>query len=321
MNEFDLINHYFNNQGIKRQDVIQGIGDDGAILQFPSDQHLIVTTDTLVAGNHFLETAPAAAIAHKALASNLSDLAAMGAMPLWCSLALTLPRVDTAWIASFCEGFYKLANKHQVQLIGGDTTKGPLSLTLTLHGAVPKGKALCRKGAKAGDLIYVTGYLGESAAGLDCLLNDKVLVSNTDKKALIDAHYYAIPRLEAGQAVRTLASSGLDISDGLVSDLKHILTQSQVGGQINADCLPLSPLFKRYCKDPETAAKIALTSGEEYELCLTLPPCHKKAFEQALIKTNTPFTVIGQITDQKGLSLYWQGKPCDWILSGWDHFA
>ncbi len=321
MNEFDLINHYFKDQGIKRADVIQGIGDDGAILQCPFDQHLVVTTDTLVAGNHFLETAPAAAIAHKALASNLSDLAAMGAAPLWCSLALTLPRVDKTWIASFCDGFYKLANKHKVQLIGGDTTRGPLSLTLTLQGAVPKGEALCRKGAKAGDYIYVTGSLGESAAGLDCILNQKVSVSNADKKALIKAHFYAEPRLEAGQAVRTLASSGLDISDGLVSDLVHILNQSQVGGEINADTLPLSPLFRRYCQDPMSAAKIALTSGEEYELCLTVSPDNKNAFEQALIKTNTPFTAIGRITKQKGLSFYWQRKPIDWVLSGWDHFA
>ncbi len=321
MNEFDLINHYFKDKGIKRDDVIQGIGDDGAILQCPLNQHLIVTTDTLVAGNHFLETAPAAAIAHKALAANLSDLAAMGAVPLWCSLALTLPRIDKNWLASFCDGFYKLANKHKVQLIGGDTTKGPLSLTLTLQGAVPKGEALCRKGAKVGDFIYVTGSLGESAAGLDCILNPKASVSDEDRKALIKAHFYATPRLEAGQAVRTLASSCLDISDGLVSDLGHILTKSQVGGQINADSLPLSPLLKRYYQDPELAAKIALTSGEEYELCLTVSPDNKAAFEQALMKTNTPFTPIGRITEQKGLSLYWQGKPIDWALSGWDHFA
>lgn len=325
-NEFDLIEYYFKQSSFVRDDVIKGIGDDGAILSVPPAHHLIVTTDTLVAGNHFLSSADPAAIAHKALASNLSDLAAMGAKPLWCSLALTLPEINSSWLKAFCAAFHQLARKYQVQLIGGDTTKGPLSLTLTLHGAVPVGQAIRRDTAKVGDLIYVTGTLGESAAGLAEILktqhcSELDALLSPSAQALMHAHYYATPRVELGQAVRSFVSSGLDISDGLVSDIQHILKASHVSAQIDAACLPLSALLRSQYPDLKKAAQLALTSGEEYELCLTVSPVNQTAFEDACAQTNTLITQIGKIEIGKGLTLTWQGEPCNWSLSGWDHFV
>ncbi len=226
--EFDLISRYFQTQNVSRRDVNVPIGDDCAILTVPEGNQLAVTTDTLVAGTHFLACAPAELVAHKALAANLSDLAAMGATPAWVSLALTLPEPDEAWVKAFCNGFFKLAEYFNVQLIGGDTTKGDvLSITITAQGVVPAGTALTRGGAAIGDWVYVTGTLGDSAAGLDAILGGKNATLGVSD-VLRERHYKRTPRVLAGQSLRSIASACVDISDGLVSDLGHILSRSGV---------------------------------------------------------------------------------------------
>ncbi|MFL7009505.1 thiamine-phosphate kinase [Enterovibrio norvegicus] len=318
-NEFDLIHRYFKAQPVVRKDVVLGIGDDAAVISLPENSQLVVTTDSLVAGTHFLADADPVKVAHKALASNLSDLAAMGAVPAWCSLALTMPSPDEAWLAGFCDGFYKLAEYYNVQLIGGDTTKGPLSITITLQGIVPAGTAIRRDGANAGDWLYVTGNLGDSAAGLDVILSGNA-PSTELEETLLNRHYYSQPRVLAGQALRAVASSALDISDGLAADLSHILKASGVSAVINTEALPVSDALLEYAGCAENAAKMALSSGEEYELCFTVPESHRGAIDTALAHTNTPVTCIGQIRHGEGLQLRWQGQAVDWQLAGWDHF-
>ncbi len=317
--EFDLIRHYFTQQSFQRHDVVLGIGDDAAILSVPPDHQLVVTTDTSVAGIHFLDSADPHAIAYKCLASNLSDLAAMGATPTWCSLALTLPSIDESWLTRFCDGLFSLANQYDLQLIGGDTTKGPLSITFTLHGVVPTGKALRRDGASVGDYIYVTGHLGESAAGLTHILSN-ASEHSLEATDLIAAHYYPTPRIKAGILLRDHASAALDISDGLIADLGHILKASHLGARIDVHDLPISKCLLKSTENQEAAQVLALTSGEEYELCFTLPPEKKAKTEAILTHSAIPFSCIGRLTDEKGIVLMNQSKVLNWELSGWDHF-
>lgn len=320
-NEFDLIARYFAHQAVNRKDVALAIGDDCAVLDVPVGSQLAVSTDSLVAGTHFLPEADPVRVAHKALASNLSDLAAMGATPAWVSLALTMPEPDEAWLAGFCQGFFALAEYYNVQLIGGDTTKGPLSLTLTVQGFVPQGKALTRCGAQSGDWIYVTGTLGDSAAGLALLLGQTSVDDAELAETLIERHYCAQPRILAGQALRGIASAALDISDGLVSDLGHILKRSGVAAVIEADKLPLSEELRRFEPDAEKASQLALTSGEEYELCFTVPEVNRGAVETALAHCGVKATCVGQLRPGTGITLFNAGEAVDWQLQGYDHFA
>ncbi|MGF1685945.1 thiamine-phosphate kinase [Photobacterium japonica] len=320
-NEFDLIARYFAHQAVNRKDVALAIGDDCAVLEVPVGSQLAVSTDSLVAGTHFLAEADPVRVAHKALASNLSDLAAMGATPAWVSLALTMPEPDEVWLAGFCQGFFALAEYYNVQLIGGDTTKGPLSLTLTVHGFVPHGKALTRSGAQSGDWIYVTGTLGDSAAGLALILGQTTVDDPQLADVLVERHYCAQPRILAGQALRGIASAALDISDGLVSDLGHILKRSGVAAVLNVETLPLSEELRRFAPDADTACQLALTSGEEYELCFTVPEGNRGALETALAHCGVKATCVGQLRPGAGVTLLKAGKAVDWQLQGYDHFA
>lgn len=320
-NEFDLIARYFEHQSVNRRDVALAIGDDCALLSVPTGSHLAVSTDSLVAGTHFLADADPALIAHKALASNLSDLAAMGATPAWVSLALTMPEPNEAWLSQFCEGFFALAEYFNVQLIGGDTTKGPLSITLTVHGFVPEGKALTRAGANSGDWIYVTGNLGDSAAGLAILLNEVTVEDDALRNTLLERHYKAHPRILAGQALIGIASAALDISDGLISDLGHILKRSQVSAVIDVDKLPLSDELLTFESDRQKAQQLALTSGEEYELCFTVPEENRGAVDTSLAHSGVKVTCIGQLRPGQGIQLTQNDKLLDWQLHGFDHFA
>lgn len=317
--EFNLITTYFVNRQTQRKDVQLSLGDDSALVTSPENVQIAISTDTLVAGTHFLEHANPAWVAHKALASNLSDLAAMGASPAWVSLALTLPEPDEMWLAPFSESFFELANYFNIQLIGGDTTKGPLSITLTVQGFVPEGKAMRRDGAKVGDWIYVTGTLGDSAAGLEVVL-DESKRSKPFAEELERRHYLATPRLVVGQALRNVASSCLDVSDGLISDLKHIMDASNVGAVINVDAIPLSDELLAYCDDKDEALKMALISGEEYELCFCVPEEHKGQMDTLLAYSGTTATCIGQIRSGGELVLEKEGQKLDWQLSGYDHF-
>lgn len=268
--EFSLIARYFDRVRTSRLDVETGIGDDCALLNIPEKQTLAISTDTLVCGRHFLPDIDPADLAYKALAVNVSDLAAMGADPAWLTLALTLPEVDEAWLEAFSDALFEQLNYYDMQLIGGDTTAGPLSMTLAIHGYVPAGRALKRSGAKPGDWIYVTGTPGDSAAGLAILQNRLAVEDADDAAYLVKRHLRPTPRILHGQALRERASSAIDLSDGLISDLGHILKASGVGARIDLDLFPLSEPLRRHA-DPEQALRWALSGGEDYELCFTVP--------------------------------------------------
>lgn len=317
--EFDLITRYFNRQQNNRKDVRLGIGDDCALLIPPLQNELAISTDTLVCGTHFLPDINPADLGYKALAVNLSDLAAMGADPAWLSLALTLPEVNEPWLAAFSDSLFSLLDYYEMQLIGGDTTRGPLSLTLTVHGWIPVDKALTRSGAKAGDWIFVTGTLGDSAAGLAVLQAQLKVDDDARCDYLVNRHLRPTPRILAGQALRQLASSALDLSDGLASDLGHILKASGCGARIDLDKIPLSEALAHSCSR-EQALRWALTGGEDYELCFTVPEKNRGAIETALAALALPCTCIGQIAANGGFKLFDGGEPVEFEARGYDHF-
>ncbi|MCI1677328.1 MAG: thiamine-phosphate kinase [Ewingella americana] len=319
--EFDLIARYFNRYRTARRDVQLGIGDDCALLTVAEKQLLAVSTDTLVEGIHFLKTIDPADLGYKALAVNLSDLAAMGADPAWVSLALTLPEVNTEWLEAFSDSLFEQLNYYGMQLIGGDTTRGPLSMTLTIQGLIPVDRALTRGGASVGDWIFVTGSLGDSAAGLAMLL-DQLTVDNAEHRdTLLQRHLRPTPRILQGQALRGLATSAIDISDGLISDLKHVLTASGCGARIDLDALPLSEALLGSV-DGDRALKWALTGGEDYELCFTVPEINRGALDVALSHLGVDFTCVGQMAPlSEGITFLRSGEPVELDWQGFDHFS
>lgn len=319
MKEFQLIEHFFNRQTQKRRDVELGIGDDCALVQPAENKSIAISCDTLVENVHFYPDIPPQALGYKSLAVNLSDLASMGAEPAWMTLALTLPDVNEAWLTAFSRGLFEAAEYYNVSLIGGDTTRGPRSISITINGLVPKGTALTRSGAKNGDWIYVTGNLGDSGLGLDVIRGNKI-VDPEYKEYLINRHYYPSPRVLAGQALRRLASSAIDLSDGLASDIKHVLKQSDVGAVIDVDLLPLSDALKGSVSETE-AFSYALSGGEDYELLFSVPEAQKGALETALAHTGVSFTKIGQVTSGNTLRLIRNGEPFSLTNIGFEHFS
>lgn len=289
VDEFALIRRYFAALTPDAGGVVLGVGDDAALLRPSAGCELVVTSDTLVAGRHFPPQTTAFDIGWKSLAVNLSDLAAMGAQPRWFTLALTLPQADDAWLAGFADGLAALARRHGVALVGGDTTRGPLSITITALGEVPAGQALRRDRAQAGDAVCVTGTLGDAALALTGI-DDEHLRMRLDRPE---------PRIAAGLALRGIAHAALDLSDGLVGDLQHILDASGVGAVVDADALPASPSLARLASQ---AARLGcqLAGGDDYELCLCLPPECVAAARAAL---DVPLTVIGRITAEPTLRL------------------
>jgi len=306
--EFDLINRFFKNRGHQRKDVIMGIGDDAAITKIPNKQCLAVTTDTLVNGVHFLPETPAEAVAYKAVAVNLSDLAAMGAEPAWISLSLSLPSTDAVWLDDFTKGLFELSQYYSVQLIGGDTVRGTLAVTITAQGFVPIDSALTRSGAKPGDWIYVTGTLGDAGAGLE-ILKGELQASSEDAEYLIHRHQYPSPRVLAGTALRRSASACIDISDGLLADIQHILDNSECGALINVEKLPISDPLNRVVSTDQ-AIDLALAAGDDYELIFTVAEDYKSKVETAFTSFNVNATCIGQITGATGkIDLRCNDKP------------
>ncbi|MBD3587331.1 thiamine-phosphate kinase [Salinimonas sp. HHU 13199] len=297
MKEFDLIGRYFVDGGYQRKDVVVGIGDDCAVTTVASHQQLAITTDTLVAGVHFLKDAPAKSVAYKAVAVNLSDLAAMGAEPAWISLSLSISDVDEAWMVDFADGMYELTRYYSVQLIGGDTVRGPLSMTITAQGFIPPDNALKRSTAKPGDWIYVTGHLGDAAAGLD-ILTHKLDAGDGVKEYLVNRHLFPTPRVAAGTSLRRVASSCIDVSDGFLSDLKHILRASGCGAVVQVDKLPVSSQL-RDTVALQQAIDYALTGGDDYELIFTVNEEQRGNLETALASTGIKITCVGQITGQE----------------------
>ncbi|MEH0875462.1 thiamine-phosphate kinase [Pectobacterium cacticida] len=319
--EFDLIARYFNRGRGARRDVEVGIGDDCALLTVADKQVLAVSTDTLVSGVHFLPEIDPADLGYKSLAVNLSDLAAMGADPAWLFLAITLPQSNSQWLSAYSDSLFELLDYYGMQLVGGDTTRGPLSLTLTIHGLVPAGRALTRSGARIGDWIYVTGSLGDSAAGLAILQHTLHVDDDEARQGLVQRHLRPHPRILQGQALRDLASAAIDLSDGLISDLPHILKASGCGARINLDAIPQSE-WLRNCVDEEQALRWALSGGEDYELCFTVPEINRGALELALGHLGATYTCIGQIGPaSEGLRFFRDNKATELNWKGYDHFS
>lgn len=300
MTEFELIQQYFTQDYPKRDDVILSVGDDAAVCQVPSDQQLAISVDTLVAGVHFPLQTPPAAIGHKALAVNLSDMAAMGAKPAWMTLALTCPSIDQAWLAAFTQGLRLLAEQAKVSLIGGDTTQGPLTITIQVIGLLPQGRALVRSGAQPGDAIYVTGTIGDAGVGLAIAQGQRDVAAPWDAW-LLSRLTHPSPRWQAGQALLGVASSAIDISDGLAADIGHLLTASRVGATLQIEQLPLSQAMRESVSSAE-AWHFALTAGDDYELCFTVPPTVTPLLADLLPPT-LRYTRIGTIEAKPGLRL------------------
>ena len=298
VDEFDIIRRHFVRSRLARADVVTGIGDDAALLQVPHRHELVVCIDTLVAGRHFPEDTRPAAIGHKALAVNLSDLAAMGADPAWATLALTMPDYDAAWMEDFMQGFFQLADHCSVELVGGDTTRGPLTVTVQAHGFVPQGQAVLRRGAQPGDLLYVTGTPGD--AGLALYLQDAA--SDTLRKRLD----FPAPRIAAGKALRGQASAAIDVSDGLLADLGHLLEIDGLGATLRVDDLPRSREFLGRLKHAGIEAdtlfyELPLAAGDDYELCFTVAADKAALLEAAISSLDCGCTCIGVIEAEAGI--------------------
>ncbi|OKY24640.1 thiamine-phosphate kinase [Thalassotalea sp. PP2-459] len=319
MKEFELIKTYFTEQLVNRRDVVVGIGDDCAVIAPAEKQNIAITTDTLIDGVHFPKNTPAKAIGHKAVAVNLSDLAAMGAEPTWISIAISLPVVDEDWISDFCEGMFALCEFYNVQLIGGDTTQGPLSITITAQGTVPPNKQITRSGAKAGDWIYVTGELGDSALALKHYYGDITLRGDVLVHAMNRLNEPK-PRVLAGKAIREYASAAIDISDGLLADLSHICKASNVGANIVLEDLPLSSELIASI-GAEQAMELALSGGDDYELLMTVSEDNKVGMETTLADMGTKVTCIGQLNGNLKITTTLNNKPAQLNLKGFEHFA
>jgi len=288
MAEFDLIAR-IRARAASRDDVVLGIGDDGALLRMPPGRLLVVATDTLNAGVHFPEDTLPAAVGWKALAVNLSDLAAMGAVPAWCTLSLSLPEGDALWVERFLDGFLALAAEHGVALVGGDTTRGPLSVCVTVHGFVDEGRALRRAGARVGDDLWVSGTLGDAAAALSQWRAGGA--AEASLRARLDR---PTPRLALGQALAGIATTCIDVSDGLLADLGHLCSASGVGADVELDSLPASPALAALFTD-ETRHVLQAGGGDDYELCFTAAAAHADAVRAATEQAGTPVTRIGRI--------------------------
>ena len=320
--EFDIIRQYFTSSVISesRADVILGIGDDAAILNVPEGHHLAQSVDTLVAGVHFPIETSAEDIAYKALAVNLSDLAAMGAEPAWFTLAITLPDDNEAWLKAFSESLLSLAKEFNIQLIGGDTTNGPLCISITINGFVPKGKALTRNKAQVTDKIYVSGTIGDAALALaswqgQCLLRDDS-VSYLKKRL-----NRPLPRVELGLLLREYASSCIDISDGLIADLEHITDSSHVGARIVFEEIPLSNEVNLNLTDEALIIPLVLSGGDDYELCFTIPVTKQAEFEKIIKDNEILVTCIGEIESQSGVRCIKDNKEIDIQATGYKHFV
>ena len=313
--EFDLIERV-RRRVAPRADVALGIGDDAAVLRVPAEHELVVTADTLNVGVHFpVETAPFD-IGWKALAVNLSDLAAMGAAPAWISLSLSLPQADATWVDAFIDGLLALAQTHRVSLIGGDTTRGPLSIAITAMGFVLTGTALRRQGAQPGDEIWITGAPGDAAGALAQWQAGGEMDSSL--RARLDR---PTPRVDAGLALRGRASACIDVSDGVLADLGHVLRASSVGARVELARLPTSEALRRGFPDSARRLGLQLGGGDDYELCFTAPPAQREAIVAALATCDTPACIIGRIEAEPGLRvLDADGTPWAGRIAGWDHF-
>ena len=320
MNEFEIISRYFTRPADDRAVEI-GVGDDAAVLR--PDGRIVVTVDTLVPDVHFPADAPPDAVGHRALAVSLSDIAAMGARPRWCTLALTLPRADSEWLEPFAAGFFALAGRFGVSLVGGNLTRGPLAISVDAIGTLDRAAApLTRGGGRPGDDVYVTGTLGDAAAGLACLASRGETSARADvgplARALVSRYLKPTPRVDAGLALSGVASAAIDISDGLAADLGHVCRASGCGAEIDVDALPCSEAL-RSLFSADDVLRFALGGSDDYELCFTAPPGAAERVAAAL--GATPFRRIGRLTDPPDIVFLRGTERIEPPLPGYLHFA
>jgi thiamine-monophosphate kinase len=319
LSEFDLIDRYFRRCGAKRADVRVGVGDDAAILECPAGAELVAAVDSLVAGVHFPHGSPPASIGHRALAVNLSDLAAMGARPAWALLALTLPQADESWLSEFAAGMSALARDHEVAVVGGDTTSGPLCITVQVLGHVQRSSALLRSGGQPGDAVFVSGTPGDAAAGL--AIEQNKLAADAEAAAYLrDRFLYPSPRLALGDCLRRYAGACIDVSDGLLGDASKLARASGCGVEISYRDLPVSEALKR-AVGQERARELALTGGDDYELCFSVRPVHVARLLAELPPERWGYTRIGTLRETPGAEVLRDGTVMSLSHSGYDHFV
>jgi thiamine-monophosphate kinase len=325
LGEFELIEKYFREpaEALRRErgDVVLGIGDDAALLQVPAGMELVAALDTLVEGRHFPAGSPAASLGHRALAVNLSDLAAMGAQPAWFLLSLTMPQAHEDFLRGLAGGLLALAEKHRIALVGGDTTAGPLSVTVQALGLVPEGTALRRNIARPGDLLFVSGTPGDAAAGLALEMGAPAAASldAEQQQYLRQRFLFPTPRLLLGQQLRGLASGCIDVSDGLAADAGKLAHASGCGARIEAGRLPISAALR--AQQAEAAESLALTGGDDYELCFTVPPSRVDELLARLSNVKCRVSQIGVLESSTGVRVFRDGIPLDIETCGYDHFA
>jgi thiamine-monophosphate kinase len=353
MNEFELIDRFFRDCGARRRDVKLGVGDDAALLECPPGHELVASLDTLVEGRHFLADSPARSVGHRSLAVNITDLAAMGARPARALLARTMPRVDESWLADFASGFSKLALVHDVALVGGNTTSGPLCISVQILGHVPEGKALRRSGGKAGDILFVSGTPGDAAAGLALELRTtanaasavpvsrhaplhrgstaharadatgaaRATADGTDAGGYLRERFlFPTPRVELGLRLRQIASACIDVSDGLFGDAAKLATASGCGLEISFEDVPASTQLVE-THGEERARELALTGGEDYELCFSVSAASVAALERELPPKEWGYRRVGVLTTGSEHTLRRAGIVTRFSHSGFDHFA
>jgi len=333
LGEFDLIQRFFkagadamrpNDENV----IALGIGDDCALLKIAAGEEIVITSDMLVEGRHFFMNADPELLGRKALAVNLSDLAAMGAKPIGFTLAIALPTVDIVWLEAFSKGLFAVANQYSCPLIGGDTTAGPLTISITAFGSIPSGKAIRRSGAKVGNDIWASGTIGDARLALAALRHE-ITLPESDLKQIEHRMHNPTPRVELGMKIRELASAALDISDGLLGDLHHILKQSQVSAKVFLDQIPKSETLQKQSEDIQN--QFAASGGDDYEICFTAPIEKRGVIDEISRVLNLPLTRIGSITEKVGAveKLYLLNKNGDLLdetksavlLKSFDHFA
>ena len=317
LNEFELIENYFQKE-FGGFGVSLGIGDDCALLQPPPAKSIATSMDTLVGGNHFPKNADPELIAERALRVNLSDLAAMGAEPLWYTLGLTIPSADRHWLDGFSRGLYQAAHLYNCVLVGGDTTRGPLSITIQVIGAVELDSALLRSKAKPGDIIYVTGRLGDGAAAV-AVIKQELQVGKAAFNYFMSRYYRPVPKLVEAQLLTNIAHAAIDISDGLLADLGHICRASGVGAKINLEDVPVSEALTKLASQ-EQIVKWALSGGDDYELCFTVPPEKVAHIERLIQQNKLAATAIGEIERGSELVCLNKGKVLSTSKNGYQHF-
>ncbi len=327
MGEFDVIERFFKTRfAMDRDDLVLGIGDDCALLNLAPGHQLAVSSDVLVEGVHFFSDVNPQTLGHKCLAVNLSDLAACGAKPKAFTLSLTLPSINVAWLRAFSEGLYALSKMHACALIGGDTTRGPLNIGITVLGEIPKGQALVRSGAKTGDDLYVSGTLGDARWAL-LGLNGHMSMDKARLPTLRTRLESPTPRVDLGLALRGVASAAIDLSDGLLGDLAHVLKASQKGAQLQVLDMLQSPLVSEDLRTlpQDQALKLMLQGGDDYELLFSAPKSKAQALKVLAQQLNLPLTVIGQVTENAGIELLHAPSLLDTetlkSLGSYDHFV